>query len=293
MERESLIQREDKRGIPRDITLSFLVVIVVAVLAILAIQIWEHTVKPDPNPPPPTPSYCVPNPSLEADPGVYEVSKRPTAIALIGDRYHSPVYIRDNLITALVRENIPTTFITNVSELNNISLSEHDLMIILRDGMNWDNGYDAPPVIWMTDQQQLDIWNFVNRGGGFLGLHNAQGYYPHGGYYYRIFGGDYNGHPPPYTFTVRVENHTHPITKDIQDFTIFDEQHTPIYNLTTSHLLLRSIAPTTLEAKAGWWNEVGNGRFVYLAPGHTPEALGHPMMQQLIRNSLNWLLKRT
>jgi hypothetical protein len=33
------------------------------------------------------------------------------------------------------------------------------------------------------------------------------------------------------------------------------------------------------------------GRFCYLAPGHTPDALGHPMMQRMIRNAMNWLVK--
>jgi hypothetical protein len=44
---------------------------------------------------------------------VYDSAKRPRALALIGDRYHSPVYIRDSLIPAFVRENIPVTFIEN------------------------------------------------------------------------------------------------------------------------------------------------------------------------------------
>ena len=71
---------------------------------------------------------------------VFDSASRPRALALIGDRYHSPVYIRDGLIKALVRENIPTTFIEEVTELNAASLAEHQLLIILRDGMNWPNG---------------------------------------------------------------------------------------------------------------------------------------------------------
>ena len=54
---------------------------------------------------------------------------------------------------------------------------------------------------------------------------------------------------------------------------------------------MRSIAPNNLESPAGWWREVGKGRFCYLAPGHTPEAFGHPMMQRLIRNAVNWLVR--
>ena len=108
---------------------------------------------------------------------VYQSAKRPRALALIGDRYHSPVYIRDGLAPALVRENIPVVFIENVEALNADSLKEFQLLIILRDGMNWPNGYDKEPVKWMTDAQQQAIWDFVHAGGGFLPLHNAQGIY--------------------------------------------------------------------------------------------------------------------
>lgn len=222
---------------------------------------------------------------------VYSTAKRPRALALIGDRYHSPVYIRDNLIKVLVRENIPVTFIEEVKALNSESLAQHQLLIILRDGMNWPDGYDKPHLKWMTEDQQQAIWDFVHNGGGFLALHNAQGLYPPGGLYYKLFGGDYGGHPKPYVFTVRVEAKDHPITAGVEDFEIFDEQHTVKYYLDREHLLLRSIARDNLESPAGWWREMGKGRFCYLAPGHTPDALGHPMMQRLISNGVRWLLR--
>jgi len=49
--------------------------------------------------------------SAESDSAVYSTARRPRALALIGDRYHSPVSIRHTLFTALVRETIPVTFI--------------------------------------------------------------------------------------------------------------------------------------------------------------------------------------
>lgn len=223
---------------------------------------------------------------------VYQTADRPTALALIGDRYHSPIYIRDGLIQAMVRENVPTTFITEVTELNAKNLAQHDLLIILRDGMNWPHGYErGKQVIWMTDEQQQAIWDFVHSGGGFLALHNSQGIYPPDGLYYKLFGGDYGGHPKPYEFTVRVEDHNHPVTEGVEDFMVYDEQHTVKYYLDKEHLLLRTIAKDNLAAAGGWWREMGKGRFVYLSPGHTPEALNHPMMQKLIRNSARWLLR--
>jgi type 1 glutamine amidotransferase len=223
---------------------------------------------------------------------VYATAKRPRALVLVGDRYHSPVYIREGLAPALLQENIPATFIEDVNALNAESLRDCQLLIILRDGMNWPNGYTTEPLIWMTDAQQQAIWDFVERGGGFLALHNAQARYTPGGPYYKLFGGDFISHPKPYTFTVRIENKDHPITAGVNDFEIFDEQHMNKYYLDHSHMLLRSIAKDNTESPAGWWNEAGKGRFCYMAPGHTAEALNHPMMQRLIRNAMNWVLRQ-
>ena len=65
-------------------------------------------------------------PTAQNTSSVYQTVKRPRALALIGDRYHSPTYIRDGLVLAFVRENIPVTFIENVAALNGMNLTEAD-----------------------------------------------------------------------------------------------------------------------------------------------------------------------
>jgi len=222
---------------------------------------------------------------------VYSSADPPRALALIGDRYHSPTYIRDNLIPAFVRENVPITFIEDHEALTAEALKDYDLLIFLKDGMVWPNGYDGDHVKWMTEAHQKAVWDFVHNGGGFLAIHNSHGIYPPDGLYYKLFGGDYGGHPPPDTFTIRIENKNHPITQGVEDFRTFDEQHMSKYYLDREHLLMRNISVGNKSAPAGWWRELGRGRFAYLAPGHTPEALGHPMMQRLIRNSVRWLTR--
>jgi type 1 glutamine amidotransferase len=87
-----------------------------------------------------------------------------------------------------------------------------------------------------------------------------------------------------------VENKNHPITAGVEDYDIFDEQHMSKYDLDQEHLLLRSVAPDNAQAAAGWWNEFGKGRMCYLSPGHTVDAISHPMTQLLLRNAMRWLL---
>ena len=67
---------------------------------------------------------------------------RTVASALIGDSLRLPAFLR---------ENIPVTFIENVEALNADSLKDFQLLVILRDGMNWPNGYEKEPVKWMTE----------------------------------------------------------------------------------------------------------------------------------------------
>src|ERR1700693_1067808 len=121
-----------------------------------------------------------PTPGVVPDP-VYATAHRPKALALIGDIYHGPVMMRDGLITALVRENIPVTFIEDPTALNAKSLAECKLLIIARNGRYWPDGYGKPQTAWMTDSQQQAIWDFVNKGGGFLAVKNTHTLYPPNG----------------------------------------------------------------------------------------------------------------
>ena len=125
-----------------------------------AIQVESRTPPPSPN----VPSHPLPRPEH-----LQSLFHRETPSRAGADRrpLSQPVYIRDGLAPALLRENIPATFIEDVTALNADSLRDHQLLIILRDGMNWPDGYDKPPVKWMTDAQQQAIWDFVNNGGGF------------------------------------------------------------------------------------------------------------------------------
>ena len=43
---------------------------------------------------------------------------------------------------------------------------------------------------------------------------------------------------------------------------------------------------------AGWWNEVGRGRMVYISPGHTAAVMNHPTMQRLYGNAVRWVLTK-
>jgi hypothetical protein len=71
--------------------------------------------------------------------------QRPSpALALIGDRYHNPDYIRvipDKVFQDL---NIAIDYTIDYSALSAAMLKPYQLLLILRDGMIWPGGYSGP-----------------------------------------------------------------------------------------------------------------------------------------------------
>src|SRR3979411_420495 len=65
-----------------------------------------------------------------------------TAFALIGDRYHNSDYIRTGLRRTIDRElGVSVDFCDEVRMLDAETLHDYKLLIILRDGMLWPDGY--------------------------------------------------------------------------------------------------------------------------------------------------------
>ena len=220
-----------------------------------------------------------------------EEDRRPRALALIGDRVHDPAHIEEYLTRAFSEAGVAVRFAFDVRALSSENLKQVHIFCILRDGVHWPEGIDKHSM-WMTPDQEKAIVGFVKNGGALIGLHNCPGLYPEGGPYLELLGGTYKGHGPLERFRVKVHDTDHPIARGVESFEVADEQHTPVPNLDKVHIFLKSYSEEGVEAAAGWAYDFGKGRVCYLANGHTRESLAHPMVQLLLRNAINWCLKR-
>lgn len=245
--------------------------------------------------------------------------EKATAFALIGDRYHNSDYIRTALSKTLSKGlGLEIDFRDDVSLLNARELKGHKLLIILRDGMLWPDGYsqsgpgwpeivsdppvpkpDSQPLYWITAEQGRAVKNFVNDGGGALFYHNVPYISPHNEDFRDVLGAVTEQHPPLRPFKVRVVNKNHPITRGVNDFIVTDEQHFVKYDKDPKYLLLESVNENGLTHKnlgtssaAGWAYDYGKGRVCYLAPGHVITALWNPEYEKLQQNAAKWLLRK-
>ncbi|HUW34274.1 MAG TPA: MBL fold metallo-hydrolase [Planctomycetota bacterium] len=231
------------------------------------------------------------------DPTVPEppIDATPRALALIGDRYHPPAYIRPPLEAAFRTIGMPVEFVYDVTKLNAQTLRGVRLLVVLRDGMIWPKPTadkpDGEAAWWMTDEQEKAIADFVRAGGGFLALHNSTALrrINDGECLYRdVLGSTYNGHGAgDEKFTVKVVNPDHPVTRGVTDYQAVDERHNPIVQAKDATILLQAISGDKTSVN-GYVRAVGKGRVCHLANGHNIEMLQLPQMQQLIGNAALW-----
>ncbi len=216
----------------------------------------------------------------------------PHALVLYADLPHEPGNIIDSLPSVFESTGVTAHFTVDVRALTADNLKKVDLLVILRDGLQRPKTGDDTDYVWMTQEQQDAVVHWVHDGGSFLNLHNSMGLYPASGGYLELVGGAYTGHGPLERFRVEVVDREHPVTRGVSDFSVADEQHTPVYDKNKVHLLLQNRSDDGTVAAAGWAYEPGKGRLCHLANGHTREALSHPMYQRLMKNAINWCLRR-
>ena len=249
------------------------------------------------------------------------------AYALIGDRYHNSDYIRSGLNKTIAEPlGVSIDFCDETKQLTAATLEGYKLLIILRDGMIWPDGYPnettnaawvatgkpeliseppvpetkAEPAFWMKPEQGKAIRAFVEKGGAALFLHNVT----HVGLtdpdFRDVLGAAYAGHPPIRTFKVRVTNPDHPITKGVGDFVVTDEQHYMEYDKDPANVFLETVNEEGLDynqmgptAPGGWAYDYGEGRVCYMSPGHLLRVLWNPEYVKLQQNAVRWLLRES
>ena len=243
---------------------------------------------------------------------------KPRALALVGDRYHNPDYIRVSLDKVFKDLGIPIDYTIEYSQISAGLLKDYQLLLILRDGMIWPNGYlgpdaytayeadletpktfpDPKPVMWIIEEQGAAIKDFVMAGNGFYALHNCSHISLSSKNYREVMGGAYISHPPLRPFQVHATENKHPITDGMSSFMVNDEQHYVTYDKDPKYIILEAenidglkFEDLGTKSVSGWAYDFGKGRVVFTAVGHTIHAMWNPQYIEIQKRSVRWLLK--
>lgn len=204
-----------------------------------------------------------------------------TQVLVLCDDKHHPAHIVRGGLAALGEEDFQFTIIEDGREWSAARMGEFPLVLLAK--ANNISAVEHAP--WVTPEVEEAFAEYVRQGGKLMVVHSGTvvADLPT---LRRVIGGTFIKHPPQCDVTVTPQGE-HPITLNVEPFTVRDEHYfMEVDDLEAHHFLM-----TTSEHGAqsgGWLREDGETRVCVLTPGHNAEVWLHQEFQTLLRNGLHW-----
>jgi type 1 glutamine amidotransferase len=145
----------------------------------------------------------------------------------------------------------------------------------------------------LDETQKRAIVDFVNAGGGFVGIHSAADTLYEWPDYGRLVGAYFKEHPWTQSATVDVEDRSDPTTSGLgASFRLTEEYYTFRENPRSSVHVLLSLNAASVGAQGdfplAWTRTIGRGRSYYNALGHFAETWNDPRFQSQLAAAILW-----
>lgn len=150
----------------------------------------------------------------------------------------------------------------------------------------------------LDHQQREALLAFVERGGGFVGVHAATDTLYTWPAYGELVGAVFREHPWVQDAGIVVEDQQHPSTRHLgSGFRILEEIYTFQTNPRSRVHVLLSLDAATVGAAGDypltWCTNYGSGRVFYTALGHFDSTWSDTRFQQHLLGALNWAADRS
>jgi uncharacterized protein len=163
-----------------------------------------------------------------------------------------------------------------------------------------------------TPSQRQALKAFIERGGGFVGIHGAGGDMSYDWRWYadHLVGAQFIGHPMDPQFqkaTVRIEDKAHPATQGLpESWTRTDEWYSFEKSARKPGVTILATLDESSYSPQGmfgqelamgkdhpiiWSHCTGKGRVLYSAMGHQAAAYAEPDHRKLLNGATRWALK--
>ena len=145
----------------------------------------------------------------------------------------------------------------------------------------------------LSEAQRDGLMGYVWTGGGLVSVHIAAASCPDWPEMKKMTGGGWvlgeSWHPPFGWFQVHLSNNTHPLAKDISPFWTYDECYCGLDIQPDIDVFMYGVVED--ESKPlGWSCKYGEGDVANIALGHAGSSQQHPQFQQLILNSVDYVV---
>ncbi|WP_211748510.1 ThuA domain-containing protein [Paenibacillus sp. Marseille-Q4541] len=142
----------------------------------------------------------------------------------------------------------------------------------------------------ISDEKASAVEDYVKNGGGFLVIHNGISM-QRNDKLARLIGGKFTGHPEYTTLPIVINEGTHPIVDGLSSFSMEEEPYRFELALHLETVILAEYEHDGQKWPAAWAHTHGQGRIVYLMPGHHLPSFQVGPYQELIRRAGLWAAK--
>jgi type 1 glutamine amidotransferase len=216
-----------------------------------------------------------------------------------GFREDAAVKAANSALSALMKSHGWVPYVTeNGAVFNAAELSRFNATV-------WNNTSGDT----LNDEQKAAFQNYIQNGGGFVGIHGAGGdtHYAWGWYVETLIGAQFKGHPLNPQFqqaTIHIEDRNDPATRELPEPWIRTDEW---YSFEKSprgqpgFQILATLDERTYHPKMLWkdinmgtdhpvvWKHmVGKGRVFYSALGHSANTYQEPLYLALLDGAVAW-----
>ncbi|MHC4498553.1 MAG: ThuA domain-containing protein [Planctomycetota bacterium] len=143
----------------------------------------------------------------------------------------------------------------------------------------------------LTKEQEKGLCDFIQNGGGYVGIHSASDSFKNADHYWEMLGGRFAGHGGG-KFTVHIYDRDHVITRGMRDFEIQDETYAHNYHRNAQMRSLTRMNRGNERQSMSWVSSYGKGRLFYTGNGHGRQAWSNPHFQRLVVRAAYWAAAR-
>lgn len=190
--------------------------------------------------------------------------------------HHASIATGANAIMKLGQENnfiVDTT--SNAEMFNEDTLKKYAAVLFLSTTDTGD--------VLLNNYQENAFQRYIEAGGGFVGIHAATDAGYHWGWYTRLVGANFNGHPEQQQATLHVVDKNDISTKHLPDPWIRKDEWYNFKNLNKDVHVLLTIDEKSYKGGTNgdnhpmaWYHDYDGGRAWYTELGHTEESYSEP-----------------
>ena len=147
----------------------------------------------------------------------------------------------------------------------------------------------------LNDEQQQAFEQWIQAGGGFVGIHAATDTEYEWAWYNQLVGGYFANHPAIQEATIDVLDHSHPSTQHLPKKWTRTGEWYNFKQLIPETKKLLNLDESTYEGGTmgdnhplAWYREFDGGRTWYTAIGHTKESFAEPLFLEHIWGGIQY-----